>query len=252
MKKAILLILGMGIATLLSAQTAQDELAEVAQAIGGAEAVQMWNDIEAEGNLIYSAYNREFSGDFRLVRNGSKNWIRIALNFGSETYVMINAYDGQVAWAERMGQVTDQPTLNEETKAKHGIGLLVKKDATWALGKESEVTGKKVISLEADWHGKKTVFWIDPATHLVQEISYKDLMIGDKEIKEYLDIRTRYEDYQKIGNVMFPMKTVNYLKGSKSGELRFVKVTFNPKITPTLFQRPQQKIDLRYYEEIID
>lgn len=252
MKKLLFFIVGFSLAASLSAQTPEQTVAKVVQALQGPESIAKWTNLEADGDFVFSAGDREINGKLRLVRKGQALWSRISLKFGSETYVMIEGFDGKAAWGDQGGTVSDRPSLNNETEARHSVDMLLKKDATWTLGKESEIDGKRAISLEGQWQSTKTVFWIDPESYRVLEITYKDVFFSEKQIKEEQEKRVRYFDYQLIDKVLLPMKSVEYTDGRKGAEVRYAKVTFNPQVAMSLFQRPQQKLDLRYDEEMID
>lgn len=236
----------------LFSQAPQDYAAKVVEAIGGPAGMEKWSNFEAEGLFVYARSGMEIKGTMKLVQQGIKDWQRVALEFGGNTYIMASGYNGTAAWAEQMGNVSDQPVLNKKTEADHNIDLFLKKDVKWSLGKETELDGKKVIGLEAERQGKKTSFWIDPDTYLVLAVSYRDLMISDKEIKEEQDVRVVFQDYRKVDGTMFPMKRIFYIKGQKGAEVHFEAIRFNPKISSSLFDRPEKKLDLRYSEELIN
>jgi hypothetical protein len=252
MRKIALYAVCIALATPLLAQSPQDTVAKVLQAMGGPAAISKWRDLDAEGEFKFSFGGNEFVGKIRIVRKGPQSWSKTTLKFGSETFVVITAFDGKAAWTDRQGTVSDEPTVNNETELRHDLDLLLHGDVTWTLGTESELEGGKVSALEAERQGKKTTFWIDPITYQVREISYKDTVISEKAIKEEKEIRVRLADYKSIDGTTFATKVTNYRDGRKGSEVTLSKVTFGPSISPSFFQRPQQKVDLRYEEERID
>jgi hypothetical protein len=251
MKKTLCIFICSCVFTLiLPAQTAQEVVSSIVKAHGGPDAIHNWFNYQADGEMIASAGSVQ--GTFSLTHKSLKEYTKNTFVYGKEKFISISAYDGHVMWSEFAGEVTDQPSLNTEVKARHTIDLLLKQDVSWSLGKNNEIDGKMVVSLEAEQKGKKTVFRIDPARNLVLEIVFKDIFITDKEVKGEQEWRLRYADYQTIDGVPFPMTVTTYVDGQAGITFRLRKVTFNPTVSDTLFQRPNKKVDLRYYEEMID
>lgn len=151
-----------------------------------------------------------------------------------------------------MGTTVDQPSLNYESDLAHDIPLLVEKDAVFSLGKEKEIEGKKAVGIEVDYKGKKTTFYIDRENYTVLEMVYKDLYFGEKYTKEMLEQRIRYGDYKQMDGVLFPARLEIYQEGKKFAELHYDEVVFNPEVALAKFDRPDQKLDLKYREELIN
>ncbi|MFQ6109663.1 MAG: DUF4292 domain-containing protein, partial [Candidatus Aminicenantales bacterium] len=152
---------------------------------------------------------------------------------------------------DRLGTIVDQPSLNYETELAHDFPLLITESAVFSLGKEEEIEGRRAVGMDVDLEGRKTTFYIDKDSYTVLEIVYKDLFFGEKYTKEMLERRTRYEDYRRTEGVLFPMKMTVYQDGKKQVEIRFDEVSFSPEVALAKFERPDQKLDLRYSEERI-
>jgi hypothetical protein len=222
------------------------------EALGGEEAIKKHLDFSGEGDFSLSLRGMELAGDFKLIQKDKKLWNKIKVTFAGNEVTQTMAFDGKKAWMERMGNIADQPSLNYESDQDHSLELLVEKNAVFTAAKETEIEGKKVIGIEADFKGKKTTFFIDPDTYTPMEIVYKDYYYGMMtNVKELMEKRQRLMDYKRVDGVFFPTKMITYQKGQKFMELRFNKVLFNPKVPADIFERPDQEADLRYMEEIL-
>ena len=151
-----------------------------------------------------------------------------------------------------MGTLVDQPALNYESDLAHTIGLLIEKNASFSISKETEIDGKKAIGIEANFKDKKTTFFIDQETYLPLEIVFEDYYFAENATRELMEKRIHFLEYKNIAGVSFPTKTAIYLKGKKLLELDFNSVTFNRPVSANIFSRPDQEMDLRYSEEIIN
>lgn len=242
-----LLILSSG----LWSQTAEEVVNKCIAAHGGEKAIKNFSDFKAKGEMNAFFGQRQFKGKLTLIRKEKKYRMRGEITFGSRTFSVIRAYDGTGAWTERMGTIADQPALNYRSDAHHIPALLLEKDAAFLPAKETEIEGKKAIGLEVGFKGKKTMFFIDRKDYTILEIRYRDLYFGSTNTKEMLEKRIRYLDYKKTSGVLFPFKMVFYEKGKKNLEINLSEISFNPKVSPDMFKRPDQEPDLRYWEERI-
>jgi hypothetical protein len=219
--------------------------------LGGEEAVKKYMDFSAEGKLKMSIRMMELSGEVHLIQKQRKSWNKAKVIFGSNEFIAIQAFDGKNAWMEQMGMIADQPALNSEVTLDHAITVLIEKDTVFSNAGETEIEGQKVIGINAEFKGKKTTFFIDPNTYTLLETTYEDYFFGQNETKELTERRIRHSDYKNIDGVFYPMKQVVFLKGKKLLEMVFDKVTFNPKVSEDIFNRPDRKPDLRYMEEML-
>ncbi|UCC40281.1 MAG: DUF4292 domain-containing protein, partial [Candidatus Aminicenantes bacterium] len=215
------------------------------------EAVKKFSNYQAKGEVKLSMRGMQLPGKLESIVIERKTWNRIEITFGGQTLTMLMAYDGETAWMDRMGTIVDQPSLNYESDSDHGISLLIEKDAVFSMAEEKEIEGRKVFGVDVDFKGKKTTFFIDKETYTIAEVVYKDLYFGESYTKEMLEKRSRFGDYQKVDGVFFPMKMTLYQEGRKAAEFQYSEVKFNPEIALAKFKRPDQKLDLRYTEEII-
>lgn len=234
------------------AQSPKEIIAKCVNSLGGEEAVKKFTDFQAEGEVKFSMYGREFVGKIKFIQKQTKLWMRSELVFGKDIFVMIQAFDGNTAFSERQGTVVDMPSLNYESDLNHTMSILLNKQATFSLSKKTEIEGKKVIGIDADVNGKKTTFFIDSENYTVSEIVFKDLYFGENYTKEMLEKRIRYADYKNFDNVLFPTKMIFYEKGKKRQEFHFSEVSFNPEVPAQKFKRPDQALDLRYWDERIN
>ena len=234
------------------AQNPKEIIDKCVDALGGAEAIEKYADYQANGDMKFSMRGMEITGKIKLIQKDRKSWTRSEIVFGKDIFVMIQAYDGETAFSERQGTVVDQPALNYESDLDHTVSLLIEKDAAFSLAKATEIEGKRVIGIEANFNGKKTIFFIDSESYALLEIVYKDLYFGEKYTKEMLEKRIRYADYKKLDKVLFPTRMTFYEKGEKRAEFHLSEVSFNPQVAADKFKRPDQELDLRYWEERID
>jgi len=251
MRKAIMIFFVVVFAANLTAQTPEILVQKCVDALGGPEAVLKSQDYQAKGEIKVSMYRMELVGKLETIQKERKYWRRAEVTFGSETYVQLQAYDGEVAWMDRMGTIVDQPALNSESDADHGFHLLIQEGSRFSFGKETEIEGRKAIGIEVDVNGKITTFFVDSETFLPLEMVYKDMYFGENFTKELLERRTRYSDYRNVEGVQFPMTVTLFQEGRKLVEMHYDEVTFRPQIALAKFQRPDQKLDLRYGEERI-
>jgi len=252
MKKAILtIILTLMAASGLWSQTPGEIVKRCIDAMGGEETIKKSLDFKAEGDMKMTYGMMEFSGKIEAVMKNRKSWNKIKVTFQGTEIVAFMAFDGESGWMERMGTVADQPALNFESDLDHTPLLLLEKDAVFTAAMETEIEGKKVIGIDVDFKGKKTTFFIDREDHTILEIVYEDLYYGDNQVKKMMEKRIRYTDYKEFDGVFFHAGTVIYQEGKKFMEMHFDKIVFNPIVSPDIFKRPDQELDLRYIEEII-
>lgn len=235
----------------LFAQDPKEVVKKCVNVLGGEEAVKKFSDYKGKGEIKISMRGMEFSGKLEAIQKGKKIWRRTEVTFGKDVYVMLQAFDGKTAWMDRMGTIVDQPSLNYETDLNHDFFLLIEKEATFSFGKEKEIEGRKAVGVEVDYKGKKTIFFIDKENYTLLEKEYKGLYFGEKFTKEMLERRVRYADYKKLDGVFFPTKMTIYQQGKKMFEFQFNEVSFSPEVALAKFERPDQKLDLRYSEERI-
>lgn len=262
MKKSILIVIIMFLISLAlwsqgapgaqDSQAAKEIVDKCIAALGGEEAVKKQLDFSAEGQFKISMRMMELSGEAKWIFKAPKSWNKFKVSIAGTEVTQTQAYDGKSAWMERMGTLADQPALNSESDLAHNIGLLIEKNASFSLAKETEIEGKKVVGINVEFNGKKTIFFIDRETFLPLEIVFEDYYFGETATRELLEKRIRCLEYKNITGVMFPTKTVYFLKGKRLLELAFDKVLFNRKVSADIFTRPDQAPDLRYMEEMVN
>lgn len=256
MKKSILVVMIMFLISLAlwsqDVRDAKEIVDKCVAALGGEESVKKQLDFSAEGQFKISMRGMELSGESKWIFQAPKSWNKFKVSFAGTEVTQIQAFDGKSAWMERMGTLADQPALNSESDLAHNIGLLIEKNASFSLAKETEIEGKKVVGVEVDFKGKKTTFFIDRENFLPLEIVFEDYYFSENNTRDLLEKRIRYLEYKNITGVLFPTKTVLFLKGKKLLELTFDKVLFNQKVSADIFARPDQELDLRYMEEMVN
>ncbi len=109
-----------------------------------------------------------------------------------------------------------------------------------------------MTGIEADVGGAKTTFYIDKENHTLTEVVFEDIFFGENQTKELLEKRIRYDEYRDFDGVRFPTRMTFYEKGEKKVEFHFTDVTFSPEVGDEQFERPDQELDLRYWEEKMD
>lgn len=232
-------------------QDAGEIVRKCVDALGGEKALGLYADYKASGNISYFRRGSEMQGKLELIRKGEKSWRKVELDFGGQPIVVKNVYDGANAFSDRNGRVADMPSLNYESDNDHSIALLAKSEATFTLDKESEIDGNKVLGVLVEYRGKSTLFYIDANDFTVKEIVFSDLYFGDNDTKETVEKRVRYGNYKKIDGVRFPT-TVTFLeKGMKQFAYALQEVQFQPQVDDAIFVRPDEELDLRYYEEMM-
>ncbi|MFB0565762.1 MAG: hypothetical protein ACETWK_08805 [Candidatus Aminicenantaceae bacterium] len=234
------------------AQSPEEVVKKCVSALGGEEAVKKFSDYKAKGEIKISMRGMEIPGKIESIIMGKKKWLRAEIVFGKDVFTILQAYDGKTAWMDRFGSIVDQPSLNYESDLDHDVSLLIEREASFSFAKEKEVDGRKAFGIEVDFKGKKTTFFIDKETYTIIEMVYKDLYFGEKYTKEMIEKKIKYENYRKIDNVLFPTKMTVYQEGKKQFEFSLSEVSFNPQVALAKFARPDQKLDLRYSEELIN
>jgi len=248
-KKILFVILITIFSFFMAAQNPQEIISRCVITLGGEAAIIQFSDFQGMGRTKMFWHGREFGGKFKIVKKGKKSWEKSDILYGKEESTRISAFDGQVAWSEKRGNISDKPSLNYHSDLNHTFSVLINKEAFFSRVKDTEIEGKKAFGIEMKVKGKKTIFFIDQNKYTVLEMVFIDSYFGDNETKEVLEKRIRYFDYKKFGSVLFPTRTVFYQKGKKEREYTLSKITFNPMISSSLFSRPAQKLDLRYSEE---
>jgi hypothetical protein len=230
-------------------QTAKELVSKSVSAVGGEEGFLFFNNFKLEANIISNFYSREIKGQAKMMRKGEKFWFWRNYDFGGTKYEMVSTYNGKTAWTDSWGTFGMVPVLNFQSDARHLPRLLVQKEATFNLGKETEIEGKKAIAVEVTFKGKKTVFYLSKKTYLILEISWKDTYFGDKDVKETIARKVRYQDYKELDKIRVPYKITMFQKGKKMHEMIIQKMIHNPSLDTKLFKQPNKKPDLRYGEE---
>lgn len=249
MKTKLFLLIILIFSIQLLSQDATEIARRCVAALGGEEAIALFSDSQGEGTVTMGLFGSEVKGTFKMTRKGRSSFIKAAVDFSGRDLIYIDAFDGRNAWRNSWNTITDIPALNYLSDLDHTVSVLIDKQAVFSFTKEIEIEGKKAIGIEADVKGKKTRFFIDPKDFTILEIQHKDTYFNPDRVKEELGKRTRYSDYKKFGSVFFPTKAITFQKGKKLREYRFKKVTFKPAVSPSLFARPREEQDLRYYEE---
>jgi hypothetical protein len=248
----LVLALTAGPVSAVATEEAGALVAECVAAIGGEAAIAGYSDFRAEGEVKLTMYGREFNGKLTLIQQGSKQWQRMELMFGKTLFTSIQAYDGEQAFADRRGTVTDMPTLNFQSDIAHTFALLVALEAELSLARTTEIDGSPVIGVEISHAGKTTTFYIDQESQTVAEMVFEDYYFGENDIKELLEKRIRFSDYRVIDGVLFPTRQTFFYKGSQIMEYRFDTVVFHPQVPADRFDRPDEELDLRYGAERLD
>lgn len=231
------------------AQTPREIVNQCITALGGEEGVRNFSNFKGVGEIHFFFGTRSFKGDVTIIKKGKKTLMKGEFTFGGSKMKMARSFDGKNAWMERRGNISDQPALNDQSDLDHTPLLLLEKEAAFSLAERTEIEGKTAIGIEVDFNNKKTTFFIDQTDHTLKEIRYSDLFFGDSLNKETLEKRIRCLDYKKIKGFMFPSRMIHYQKGKKQLEFNFQEIMFDPKVTPDMFERPDQELDLRTREE---
>jgi hypothetical protein len=230
-------------------QTPREIVDQCITALGGEEGIRNFSNYKAVGELEFVFGTRSFKGDVAIIENGKKLLMKGEFSFGGSKMKIARGFDGKKSWVDQMGNISEQPTLNDQSLLDHTPLLLLEKEAAFSLGEPTEIEGKKVIGIEVNFNDKKTTFFIDQADYTIKEIRYSDLFYGNNFTKETIEMRIRYLDYKKIKGFIFPSRMIHYQKGKKQMELDFQEIIFDPKVTPDMFERPDQELDLRTMEE---
>lgn len=233
----------------LSAQDAAELIQKAVDVLGGKTAVEKFRDYRADGSMTMSMYGREFSGKLSRIQKAEKMWLKMEVQFGSNLYVVSQAYNGKTAFSDRQGTIVDLPALNYQSDADHSLALLIAENTSPKIVRKTEIDGRPVFGVELTKDGKKTTFYIDESNYTVREMVFEDDYFGENQTKETLEKKNRYDDYTETDGVNFPGKMIFFEKGIKQSEFLIESVTFGPAVKPELFERPNQDLDLRYSEE---
>jgi len=246
------LLLSLAVAPGLDAEGPEEIAARCVEALGGEDAIRKYSDYHAKGDAKFTTFGREFTGTVDIIEKGTKKRVTTELAFGKERFVFVNAYDGETAFSDRQGEIVDVPALDYESELRHTVQALTDGDAVFTFTKETEIDGRKVTGIEADVKGSKTTFFIDKDTYMLSELVFEDMFFGETQTKELVERRIRYDDYQDFAGVRFPTRMILYEKGEKQIEFHFTDVSFSPEVSADRFERPDQELDLRYWEEKMD
>jgi hypothetical protein len=231
------------------AQTPREIVNQCITTLGGEEGIRNFSNFKGVGEIHFFYGTHSFEGDVTVIKKGKKTLIKGEFTFRGSKMKMVRSFDGKNAWMERRGNISDQPDLNDQSDLDHIPLLLLEKKAVFSLGEQTEIEGNKAIGIEVNFNNKKTTFFIDQTDHTIREIRYSDLFYGDSLNKETLEKRIRCLDYKKIKGFMFPSRMIHYQKGKKQLEFKFQEIVFDPRVTPDIFERPDQELDLRTREE---
>jgi hypothetical protein len=233
----------------LFAQIPREIVHQCITTLGGEQGIRNFSNFKGIGEIEIFFGTRGLKGDVTIIKKGKKTLVKGEFTFRGSKMKMVRSFDGKNAWMERRGNISDQPALNDQSDLDHTPLLLLEKEADFSLSESTEIEGKKTIGIEVNFNDKKTTFFIDQADHTIKEIRYSDLFYGDSLNKETLEKRIRYLDYKKIKGFMFPSRVIHYQKGKKVMEWDFQEIMFDPTVTPNMFERPDQELDLRTREE---
>ncbi len=228
-------------------QSAADIVKKSIEALGGEAAVKNFKHYSAKGDI--KMFNN--TGKLKMTAMGKKLRTDISISFRGNTFAITQAYDGKIGWSERMGSVINQPSTNFESDLAHGISILLEKDAKFTLLKATELDGKKVLTVEAEYKGKKTNFYFDAETMLPAAQEWEDHYFNMQNVKELSKKKIRYANYKTFEGKQFPTEMSMTLKDRPMGEFILKEIDFNPQPAADFFTRPDEELDLRYREEML-
>ena len=155
--------------------------------------------------------------------------------------VILQVCDGKSAWlsyGQRSMEVSSVLGEFERGISLFGGGwgllqrVLAGEISGQALGEE-EIEGVKARAVAVDAPFGSLKLYFDPATHLIAAARYKSsTKYGPVESEQ------RWLDYRPVEGRQFAFQTVVYRNGTKFAETKIEEVNLNPKIDPTLFEKP--------------
>ncbi|GAM10409.1 hypothetical protein OR1_02698 [Geobacter sp. OR-1] len=223
-KSALLLILALicspavSFADEVPSEQLKKVITSVLDAYGGKDAVGKVKSVTAKGTI--SDFMKDKQGDYaRYYARPQKLRIEIMPDQGGEARILDGAkgWQGSPESLKEARPVTLQSMIYQYSYLDLPMGLADMSYSMSYAGK-NEYKGKLYDLLLIDLKGApKLRVFIDPEKHLIVRVASDfDMGMGSSELS------TDYEDFRRVGTVMFPYRLVNY-----AGEMKLSVITLS-------------------------
>ena len=241
MKKQISMIAcGLFALTLVSgaaqAQTAQEVLAKMIEAQGGAAALTSVKDttINATVELVTMGMN----GTLTMYQK-EPNMMRMDIEIMG--MVITQAYDGTVAWMinPQTGATEEMPEPAVQAMKRQSLGndALLNPDKYGIKyefkGKEKLDAKEYLVLQQTTADGHQTTMYLDPASYLTYKAKGKE--VNAQTNAEVLTEST-FGDYRKVGDVTLAHSVATTQDGQEFMKMAITKVTFNSNLEDAFFK----------------
>ncbi len=212
------------------------------EAVGGAQAIENIHSLQID--LQVEELTFSVNGSYSTTRDGR---VRIDI-FADRKRVFTEAYDGTAGWQLLKGQsIAEDMSPDGEQAVIHGIhGHIFGLHELEGLGYELDLAGKKTLDGIEYWvvnsessTGFLKRYYINAETFLVERTREESALHPDvdPEIKRF---ETLHSDYLDLSGRMFSFSTrkIDMDSGEVVQSAEVVRLVVNPKIDPTIFDRP--------------
>ncbi len=212
------------------------------EAVGGAEAIENVHSLQIDLQIEELTFS--VNGSYLATRDGR---VRIDI-FADRERVFTEAYDGTAGWQLLKGRsIAEDMSPEGEQAVIHGIhGNIFGLHELEGLGYEFDLEGKEMIDDTEYWvvdsessTGFHKRYYINAETFLIERTREESALHPDvdPEIKRF---ETLHSDYLEISDRMFSFSTkkINMDSGEVVQSTEVVRLVVNPKIDPTIFDRP--------------
>lgn len=216
----------------VQAQTADEIASKYVEAIGGASNWQSIKTRKMDVTMFTSGI--QLAG---VVYEDSSN--RQKVEFSFQGMKIIQAYDGETAWAQSPPQGMPQPTklTGPEAEAMKGNEFLnefvnyKKRGMQLELKGEEDINGKSHYRIDLTTpSGKTTQYFFDKESYLVT--ATKEMSAVGQEATSYLS------DYKEFGGINVPTKVKVMVGGIEVQSLQINSVETNVEIADNTFAFP--------------
>ena len=212
------------------------------EAVGGAEAIENVHSLQID--LQVEELTFSVNGSYLATRDGR---VRIDI-FADRERVFTEAYDGTAGWQLLKGRsIAEDMSPEGEQAVIHGIhGNIFGLHELEGLGYELALAGKETVDDTDYWMvdsesstGFLKRYYMNAETFLIERTREESALHPDID-SETNHFETLHFDYQELSGRMFSFSTkkIDMESGEVVQATEVVRLVVNPKIDPTIFDRP--------------
>jgi outer membrane lipoprotein-sorting protein len=221
----------------VTAQSVDDLVAKNLKARGGAARLKAIDAVKFTGRLDAGGMELPFT----LIRK-RPNLVRQEMQFQGKT--IVQAYDGEHAWAVNPMMGTDQP---QEIRGQQAEMMREQVDFDGPLvdykqkGNVIEVVGPdavgsaKAMKLKiTKKSGQVQWLWLDAESGIELKSATEEIAPGDQK----LTIETVLSDYKAVDGIQFPFTMETIVNGAPQSKMTVDQVDLSPTIDSAMFKMP--------------